>query len=76
MKRFFTLLFVSACLLFGLNSFYMSRIEKPSYSVEKTLKDRVEIRVYDAMIVAKTSLPGASFDDYGSQGFKIGRAHV
>jgi len=48
----------------------MSRIEKPTYSVEKTLKDRVEIRVYDAMIVAKTSLPGASFDDYGSQGFR------
>jgi len=56
--------------LIGLNSFYMGRIEKPAYTVEKELSPRIEIRQYASMVVAKTNLPGASFDDYGSQGFR------
>jgi hypothetical protein len=34
------------------------------------LENKVEIRAYSAMVVAKTSLEGASFDQYGSQGFR------
>ncbi len=56
--------------LIGLNSFYMGRIEKPAYTVEKELSPRIEIRQYASMVVAKTNLPGSSFDDYGSQGFR------
>ena len=56
--------------IIGLNSFYMGRIEKPAYTVEKELSPRIEIRQYASMVVAKTNLPGASFDDYGSQGFR------
>jgi hypothetical protein len=70
MKRFFTWLIVGVFLLIGLNSFYMSRIEKPAYTVERVLENKVEIRAYSAMVVAKTSLGGASFDQYGSQGFR------
>jgi len=61
---------VAIAVLVGLNSFYMGRIEKPDYVVEKELSWRIEIRQYAAMVVAKTNLPGASFDDYGSQGFR------
>lgn len=56
--------------LFGIYSFYMGKIEKPSYTVESVLEEGIEIRVYDTMIVAKTELAGASFDTYGSQGFR------
>ncbi|MBM3164053.1 MAG: heme-binding protein [Bacteroidetes bacterium] len=70
MKRLFIGTAVIAIALIGLNSFYMGRIEKPDYVVEKELSWRIEIRQYAAMVVAKTSLPGASFDDYGSQGFR------
>lgn len=70
MKRIFIGLLLGVVILIGLNSFNMGRIEKPTYTVEKELAPRVEIRRYDAMVVAKTNLPGASFDDYGSQGFR------
>lgn len=56
--------------LFGIYSFYMGKIEKPTYTVESVLEEGIEIRVYDTMIVAKTELAGASFDTYGSQGFR------
>jgi len=56
--------------LFGIYSFYMGKIEKPTYTVESVLDEGIEIRVYDTMIVAKTELAGASFDTYGSQGFR------
>jgi len=48
----------------------MGKIEKPTYTVESVLDEGIEIRVYDTMIVAKTELAGASFDTYGSQGFR------
>lgn len=56
--------------IFGLSSFYMKKIEKPAYTVEKELSRNMEIRLYQDMVVAKTKLPGSSFDDYGSQGFR------
>jgi hypothetical protein len=70
MQRLFISTAVIAIALIGLNSFYMGRIEKPAYTVEKELSPRIEIRQYASMVVAKTNLPGASFDDYGSQGFR------
>lgn len=70
MKRIMIWTLVAIAVLVGLNSFYMGRIEKPDYVVEKELSWRIEIRQYAAMVVAKTNLPGASFDDYGSQGFR------
>lgn len=70
MQRFFISTAVIAIALIGLNSFYMGRIEKPAYTVEKELSPRIEIRQYASMVVAKTNLPGASFDEYGSQGFR------
>lgn len=54
----------------------MAKIEKPTYRVEKELDDRIEIRVYDSMVVAKTLLPGASFDSYGSQGFRSVASYI
>lgn len=62
--------------LFGLNSFYMAKIEKPTYKVEKELEGGIEIRVYDSMVVAKTLLPGASFDSYGSHGFRSVASYI
>jgi hypothetical protein len=70
MKGFFIFCALGGLILIGLNSFYMGRIEKPAYTVEKELGRRIEIRLYAAMVIAKTNLPGASFDDYGSQGFR------
>ena len=70
MQRLFIGTAVILIAIIGLNSFYMGRIEKPAYTVEKELSPRIEIRQYASMVVAKTNLPGASFDDYGSQGFR------
>ena len=70
MQRLFISTAVIVIALVGLNSFYMGRIEKPAYTVEKELSPRIEIRQYASMVVAKTNLPGASFDDYGSLGFR------
>jgi hypothetical protein len=70
MQRLFIGTAVILIAIIGLNSFYMGRIEKPAYTVEKELSARIEIRQYASMVVAKTNLPGASFDDYGSQGFR------
>lgn len=70
MKGYFKWPLVGALLFIGLNSFYMSKIEKPAYTVERTLENNVEIRLYSNMVVAKMDLEGASFDNYGSQGFR------
>ncbi|NBU92490.1 MAG: heme-binding protein [Flavobacteriia bacterium] len=74
MKGMFTkcllVLGIVILVLFGIYSFYMGKIEKPTYTVESVLDEGIEIRVYDTMIVAKTELAGASFDTYGSQGFR------
>jgi hypothetical protein len=50
-------------------SFTSKGTETPEYKVLKTIED-VEIRLYPNMIVAKTALPGNSFDKQGSAGFR------
>lgn len=50
-------------------SFTSKGTETPEYKVLKTIED-VEIRLYPNMIVAKTALPGNSFDKQGSDGFR------
>ena len=44
-------------------------IETPNYTVIQRI-DKVEIRQYPNMVVAKTSLTSGSFDTSGSQGFR------
>jgi len=70
MKPYIKWTLLLVVVVFGLSSFYMRKIEKPAYTVEKELSRNMEIRLYQNMVVAKTKLPGASFDDYGSQGFR------
>jgi hypothetical protein len=42
MKGYFKWPLVGALLFIGLNSFYMSKIEKPAYTVERTLENTVD----------------------------------
>ncbi|NBO61192.1 MAG: hypothetical protein EBU82_09510, partial [Flavobacteriia bacterium] len=46
MQRLFIGTAVILIAIIGLNSFYMGRIEKPAYTVEKELSARIEIRQY------------------------------
>lgn len=50
-------------------SFKSKDIETPKYTVIKTIGG-AELRQYPNMVVAKTSLSSASFDQSGSQGFR------
>jgi hypothetical protein len=50
-------------------SFTSKDIETPDYKVLKTI-EKVELRLYPKMIVAKTSLSDKSFENQGSNGFR------
>jgi hypothetical protein len=50
-------------------AFKSSDIETPKYTVIQTIND-VEIREYPSLVVAKTPLNSASFDQAGNQGFR------
>ena len=54
---------------FTVVAFKNSDIETPAYKVIQRI-DKVEIRQYPNMLVAKTSLSSGSFETSGSQGFR------
>ncbi|MDP4742189.1 MAG: heme-binding protein, partial [Schleiferiaceae bacterium] len=71
-KRMWTLLAISAVAIVGIAfaSFRSGEIETPNYLVLKKYGD-VELRQYSNMIVAKTSVGDNSFENSGSNGFRV-----
>lgn len=69
-KRIFIGLVLLLLVAFIANSFYMSRIESPKYTVVKTLKKNIEVRNYPNMVIAKTKIGGQSFSKDGNDGFR------
>jgi hypothetical protein len=61
------IILISSALIFM--SFSMRKIETPQYKVLKTFGD-VELRLYPKMVVAKTNLNDASFENQGNTGFR------
>ncbi len=63
----FVVVLIAGALVFM--SFSMRKIETPQYKVLRTLGE-VEIRLYPEMVVAKTNLSDASFENQGNTGFR------
>ncbi|MBM3439139.1 MAG: heme-binding protein [Bacteroidetes bacterium] len=61
--------FVFIGIAISVMAFKNADIETPAYTVVRKLGE-VEIRQYPSMVVAKTSLNSASFDQAGNQGFR------
>ena len=56
-------------------SFQSDKIETPKYTVLKKY-DEFEIRQYDSMIIAQTTLPSASYEASSSMGFRRVAAYI
>lgn len=71
-KRMWTLIVLCAVVVIGIAiaSFRSGGIETPNYLVLKKYGD-VELRQYPNMIVAKTSVGDNSFENSGSNGFRV-----
>jgi hypothetical protein len=70
-KKMWTLAALGAATLIGVAAYSLSSpgIETPEYRVLQSIGD-VEIRYYPSMVVARTPVGSASFDQSGSNGFR------
>ena len=59
------LLFLGGCSLFG-----KSNVPEPDYEVVARPKEKIEIRRYEPMILARTTVESDSFEKGGSKGFR------
>lgn len=66
---------IAITILFMIYSFTSRNIETPSYTVIRTIQN-VEIRNYPKLVIAKTSLNNASFDQSGSTGFRTIASYI